>query len=316
MQQEIRFATLNVCNLALPGVRFYDGVEAYSPEDYALRVAWLAQQLDRLDADVIGLQEVFSSAALRDVLAQTRRYRDARLICAESEPDGKPAPGVALVCRRDAAGAYHRRLPGDSAFALPQREEAVTAFTRPVLQARLALAPGRALHLFVLHLKSQRPDYLDDGGPADGPGVAMAMLRSLMRRGIDAWGVRRLIEDALREEAAPVMVMGDFNDGPDAVTTQIVMAGGAGGSGCRLQHCRRLGAIGDPLRDPGYTLVHDGRHECIDHVLVSPEFDPASAEAIVEAIDVAYLNDHLSLPVPGASDHGAVLVRMRFRESP
>lgn len=315
MQQEIRFATLNVCNLALPGVRYYDGIEPYTEEEYALRIAWLAQQLDRLDADVVGLQEVFSVAALRDALARTRNYRDAWQVCEDAQqPDGKPAPGVALISRlRVIEAEYHRRLPGESGFPLPQRDEPVAGFTRPVLRARLLLTPTRSLHLFVLHLKSQRPDYIDANGGATADAVALAMLRSLMRRGIDAWGVRRLVAETVAREAAPVMVMGDFNDSADAVTTRIVMTGAADGGEGWLRHCSRLAHRRDPLRDTGYTHIHGPRHDSIDHVLVSQEFDPAAANAIAESIEVAYLNDHLCLPTPGASDHGAVLVRMRLK---
>jgi endonuclease/exonuclease/phosphatase family metal-dependent hydrolase len=322
MQQEIRFATFNVCNLALPGVRYYDGIDAYTAEEYELRVAWLAQQLDRLDADVIGLQEVFSAAALRAVLARTRRYGSAWHVCEDAEqPDGKPAPGVALISRLPLAdAAYHRHLSEAPVFSLPQRDEPVVAFTRPVLRARLLLTPTRALHLFVLHLKSQRPDYIEgnrdsngNGGGASADAVALAMLRSLMRRGIDAWGVRRLIVDTLTREAAPVMVMGDFNDSADAVTTRIAMTGAADGTGGWLRHCSRLAERRDPLRDPGYTHIHAGRHDSIDHVLVSEEFDPAAENAIAETVEVAYLNDHLSVAMPGASDHGAVLVRVRLK---
>ena len=64
MQQELRFATFNVCNLALPGVKYYEDQIPYSSEEYDAKISWIAQQLDRLDADVIGLQEIFSQAAL------------------------------------------------------------------------------------------------------------------------------------------------------------------------------------------------------------------------------------------------------------
>ena len=104
MQQEIRFATFNVLNLALPGLRFYDGIEPYTQELYDAKVAWLAQKFDQLDADVIGLQEVFSQDAVRDVLARTSRYRDAQHIGFEPEA-GKLTPSVALITRLPLAGA-------------------------------------------------------------------------------------------------------------------------------------------------------------------------------------------------------------------
>lgn len=67
MQQEIRFATFNVCNLAPPGAKLYDNLQPLTEQEYEAKAEWTAQQLDQLDADVIGFQEIFSQAALRDV---------------------------------------------------------------------------------------------------------------------------------------------------------------------------------------------------------------------------------------------------------
>ncbi|HWW68771.1 MAG TPA: endonuclease/exonuclease/phosphatase family protein, partial [Duganella sp.] len=87
MQQEIRFATFNVCNLSQPGAKLYDNLAPLTPDDYQAKVLWTAQQLDQLDADVIGLQEIFSMAALRDVLAHSRRYKEAALAGFDPAPD-------------------------------------------------------------------------------------------------------------------------------------------------------------------------------------------------------------------------------------
>ena len=73
MQQEIRFATFNVCNLAPPGVKLYDNLLPTTPEEYEAKLNWTAHQADLLDADVIGFQEIFSQATLKEVLARTRR---------------------------------------------------------------------------------------------------------------------------------------------------------------------------------------------------------------------------------------------------
>ena len=67
----LRIATLNCLNLALPGRRFYDGVEPYTPDEYIAKTQWLAAMLDRLAADVVLLQEVFHEQALSDVIRQS-----------------------------------------------------------------------------------------------------------------------------------------------------------------------------------------------------------------------------------------------------
>lgn len=317
MQQEIRFATFNVLNLARPGLRFYDGIEPYTEQQYDAKVAWLARRFDRLDADVIALQEVFSQDAVKDVLARSERYRDAIHIGYDPEP-GKLTPSVALVTRLPLAGtpAKHLDFPRGLAVPLLDIRESMTRFTRPVLQVPLQLAPDVALNVFVVHLKSKRPDYRTDDSETDAASIGAAVLRSMVRRGAEALGLRYLLTDFAAGQRLPMMVMGDFNDVADAVPTQMVLGGGRNANGYdeRLFECYRLQSRRDPLRDVGYTHVHDGNFETIDHILVSEEFHPASPHALGEVLDVAYLNDHVIFRTPDASDHGAVLVRIRLFE--
>lgn len=315
MQQEIRFATFNVLNLALPGLRFYDGIEPYTREQYEAKVAWLAQKFDQLDADVIGLQEVFSQDAVHDVLARTTRYRDAQHIGFEPEP-GKLTPSVALISRLPLAGsaAKHLELPRGLSVPLLDLGDPMKRFTRPVLQVPVRLPTGLVLNVFVVHLKSKRPDYRNGDSENDPGSIGAAVLRSMVRRGAEALGLRYLLTDYGAGQRRPLMVMGDFNDVADAVPTQLVLGGGRSLNGHdeRLFECYRLQSRRDPLRDVGYTHVHDGNFETIDHVLVSEEFNPASPHALGEVLEVAYLNDHVILRTPDASDHGAVLVRIRI----
>lgn len=313
MQQEIRFATFNVLNLALPGLRFYDGIEPYTQEQYAAKVAWLARKFDHLDADVIALQEVFSQQAVNDVLACTERYRDAHHIGFEPEP-GKLTPSVALISRLPLAGptTKYMEFPRGLSVPLPDLNPSMTRFTRPVLQVPVLIAPDLVLNVFVVHLKSKRPDYRNGDSENDPGSIGAAVLRSMIRRGAEALGLRYLLSDFTGGRRLPLMVMGDFNDVADAVPTQLVMGGGRSLNGHdeRMFECYRLQSRRDPLRDVGYTHVHDGNFETIDHVLVSEEFNPASPHALGEVLEVAYLNDHVILRTPDASDHGAVLVRI------
>ena len=114
MPKEIRFASFNVCNLALPGMKYYERMDPYTRAEYDAKTTWIARQLDLMDADVIGFQEIFSQAALKEVLAKTRLYRHA--FHAGFDPDTKAerlTPSVALVSRLPITGnplAYNHLL--------------------------------------------------------------------------------------------------------------------------------------------------------------------------------------------------------------
>jgi len=321
MQQEIRFATFNVCNLALPGTKFYEDQPPYSPAEYDAKIAWLAQQLDRLDADVIAFQEIFSQLALKQVLAKTQKYQQAHHVGFDPELQaGRLTPSVSLVSRLPLAGEAmtYPHLPRKLSVILPGVATPVTTFTRPVLRAEVMVSATLGVNIFVCHLKSKRPDYRNGGNEDDLDQLGIAVLRSLLRRSTEALGLRYLLTDYADGKRVPMIVMGDFNDVAGAVSTQLVMGIGRynrNGIDGRMFDSYVIQAQHDPLRDVGYTHMHEANFETVDHILVSEEFHPTSQFSVGEVQEVIYLNDHITLPQPQMSDHGVVLARVRLHDT-
>ncbi|HYE40881.1 MAG TPA: endonuclease/exonuclease/phosphatase family protein [Ramlibacter sp.] len=312
MQEEIRFATFNAFNLAPPGAHLYEGLAPCTQEQYEAKIAWTAHQIDALDADVIGFQEIFSQQSLSEVLARTERYRDAVHVGFDPDPRlERLTPSVALVSRLPLAGEAFAQPLFPAGVTLPDGHRDAGRFARPVLQVAVKLAPDVEADVVVVHLKSQRPDYRAGDTFDDPHSYAVGCLRSLMRRGTEAVALRVMLSDMRRETGRPSIVLGDFNDTVDAVTTSIVMGVGARPQE-RFYEANEVRTGFHGVRNVGFSTVHEGRHSTIDHVLVSPEFNPALAGAIGEVFDVAYLNDHLTLGCEGASDHGQVVARLRL----
>ena len=315
MPQEIRFATFNVYNLAPPGAKLYDNLLPLTAAEYEAKLDWTARQLDLLDADVIGFQEVFAQPVLDQVLARTRRYRAAQHAGFDADPgNGRLTPGVALVSRLPLAGPAVEYPAFPAGVTLPPGSGDGDCFARPVLHARIVL-PDRAIaEVLVVHLKSRRPDYRNGACSTEALPHALANLRSLIRRGTEAVALRVLLSGLPR--GAPRVVLGDFNDVANSVTTAIVL----GTASClpgqewaeRLFDSQQIQLRQDQLRYAGYSNIHDGHCMTIDHILVSEEFHPASPRAIGEVLDVICLNDHLLQARPEVSDHGQVVARVRL----
>ena len=315
MQQEIRFATFNVCNLAPAGAKLYDNLEPLSPAQYDAKAEWTARQIDLLDADVIGFQEIFSQAALRDVLSRTRHYRAAALAGHDAmDAAGRMLPTVALVSRLPLAGAGVAWASFPAGVSV-SADDNTCRFARAPLHVQVILPGGQLTDVVVVHLKSRRPDYRHGDGN-DAAAYALANLRSLQRRGAEAVALRVLASE-LGHSSRPRIVLGDFNDIANAVTTAIVMGAGAP---CepgmemreRLYDANAIQLRQDALRHVGYTNIHDSAYMTIDHILVSEHFHHASPRAIGVLQEVTYLNDHLLLGLPHASDHGQVLARIKL----
>ena len=124
-------ASFNVKNL-IDAEQEYYRFEEYTPEEYAWKRGWLADQLLTMNADVVCFQEIFTESALRDVIIETDElgqiandavipdrskgyarkaifrklafepYTEAGLAFAPNSFDGGPGerrPGVAILSR-------------------------------------------------------------------------------------------------------------------------------------------------------------------------------------------------------------------------
>jgi endonuclease/exonuclease/phosphatase family metal-dependent hydrolase len=299
----LRIATLNCLNLALPGRRFYPGSEPYSPDEYIAKTQWLALMVDRLGADVLLLQEIFHEQALSDVIRQTAGQGKAWQLAVPLADSANTRPRLGIVWKsgltltHDSIEAF---APG-GAVQVPETGEHAR-FSRPVLRAHLAWPgrPGLTLTLLNVHLKSRRPEYASGEDEREARAQARGQLRALLMRAAEAAALRALVVEATRDSRQPLIVAGDFNDEPHAVTTQIVADTSWKPDERQTRDTMLFNALDIEQRlgpgrgrDVAFTVLHAGEPERIDHVLVSEEFVPHSKFALGRVAGVEIYNDHL-----------------------
>lgn len=392
-------ASFNVKNLIGAEKEYYT-FQVYTPEEYAWKQDWLADQMLTLDADIVGFQEIFEEEALRDVIAKADRrgieandatvpdpskryhrkaifrklvyapYTDAALAFAPNANDsgepGQRRPGVATLSRLGFVGEPEviQTLPeplqipmaalGDDGDA---GHYTISRTSRPILKTRIPVG-GQVVTVFNCHLKSKLGEFIRPKGADFAPeavlttydpaGRALGALRAALRRMAEAWVLRREILKAL-DAGEPVMVLGDFNDGEHAVSSEII-------SGetpfknyswmlrhdakhandrykreeneqiteavdrVRLRSAEKM-FVKKSLRDMVYTTAFGGVHESIDQIYMSRHFDPTYNKALGEMEYFSVLNDHLtdgSHPEAPynklASDHGQIMAHMALKE--
>ena len=338
MAERVSVATFNVRNLVNAGVTYY-ATQKYSPAQFRNKVAWLAEQFYRMDADVVGLQEVFHAEALQEVVAA---YHD--LLAARAAPDvaarkryghvhhaanittlpNDPMPGLGLLSRRPLADAVVAEQDLSAAPITVNAAEGMTyrldRLSRPLMIARVRLTDAVTATIVNAHLKSKRPEFLDRDAPEARPENAlfveraMGTFRSLLRRAGETLALRRLVVDVMRGTTDPVIVLGDLNDDGNAVTTEIVH-GEAPFRGWPLEvkrlfwdvelynaarlHMRRS------ERDTVFTHIFNGDYGALDHIFVSQEFYYRNPARIGDVDYVQCFNDHLTdNSLPGAPKLG------------
>lgn len=355
----VRLATFNLENLNAPGVFFAGrpGDPPYSDAEYEAKLAWAAGRLDEAGAGLVAFQEVFSDDAVRDLAARAwralgpgaavlspltegRRNEAAREGGGGVEATGPhvalattlPVLGHDLVEAVPEAARLSLAVAGEdgleSAVPLPLARP-----HRPILRARVRLAEGVAATVLVAHLKSKIGELLEGEDRDDPVARAVGAARSLVLRAAEAAALRALAVEALARGDA-VLVMGDLNDGPEAVTTRIAMGDPPRRAregepppppDTSLRSVHEVARYG-PGRDAGRGAVfshgHDGRRALIDHVLVSRQLhDRHAPDRVGRVRHARVLADHLDAPPPPPgserrpptrSDHGLVVAEIEF----
>ncbi|UWQ28156.1 endonuclease/exonuclease/phosphatase family protein [Leisingera sp. M523] len=391
-------ASFNVKNLIGPEREYYR-FQSYTPEEYAWKADWMADQLLTLNADIVGFQEIFEEAPLRQVITEADRrgaeanaasipdpskryhrkaifqklaygsYAEAALAFAPNVNDtgepGKRRPGLAVLSRfgfeGDAEVIQELAQPLDIPMACLGEDDDAGFYTlrrlsRPILKVRVPVG-DLVITVFNCHLKSKLGEYITPQGADyapesvltayDAAGRALGSLRAALRRMGEAWVLRRAVLDEL-EQGRPVMVLGDFNDGEHAVSSEIISGEAPfknyawmlrhdarhGGDRYSEEEDRQIHEAIDrvrlrsaekmflkkSLRDVVYTTAFGGVHESIDQIYMSRHFDPAWSRALGEMQYYSVFNDHLtdgSHPEAPynklASDHGQIMAHMELR---
>ena len=329
--QTLQVATVNTLNLALPGQSFYPGQDPFDDQEYERKLHWLGGMVARLAADVYGFQEIWHETALKAVVARSGLHLNTVLSPgAESGALGTPRLGLATRLQVEQLESLIDFAPAEQ-VQVPELG-AYTRFERPVLHARLRTHQGTPLHVLVVHLKSKRPKYLQDaqGQPLedrDDPVVsARATLRSLLMRAAEAAALRRVVVDITSRAGRyavtggePLVLLGDMNDGPHSVTSQMIAATQAvaydrGARDVALYHAWDVATEPALKRDMAYSHVHQGWPELLDQIWVSEEFVATSKFATGDVRRVEVFNDHLQESRERwRSDHGFVRALLRLR---
>lgn len=258
----------------------------------AERASVLRPQLERLDADVLCLQEVNGQRrpgeqtrallALETLLAGSR-YADHHRVATSSSHGGVADVHNLVILSRQPIVA-HREIRHTLLSPVawrhhtaspPESDPVPVTFDRPVLLAEIELAAGRRLFVLNLHLRaplaSPIPGQKESafvwrsvGGWAEG------YFLSALKRTAQALELRLAIDELLdADPQALIAVCGDFN-AEDYETPLRLMVGAEEDTGNGLLAQRSLVVLDRSLaRDRRFSVLHHGRPQMLDHILAS-----------------------------------------------
>lgn len=272
----LRIATLNPLDLGLGRTRSLSAAD--NPADArkleALHLSAIQRMLVRMRADVLALQEVIDDEALDQVLAGTP-YAGYERTPLDPHPDVERHQ---VVLSRFPIREYHLHRQHSRLHWLPQGEgqPLEVRWSRPIVEVSLELPGIGRTRLLGVHLKSKRPSEVPGASPspsAGWPSLAAhaegATLSSLKRVG-QALELRRLVDGLFaRYRDARIVVLGDFNDTTESVPLSIIRGSYVEARNPLLWDQELYPVELSVPTEKQFTLLHDGKPQMIDHILIS-----------------------------------------------
>ncbi len=282
----MRIATFNLENL--------DDGPAINPP-LADRIRIMRPQLERINADVLCLQEVHAQegqngrtlAALDALLAGTRYANGYQIrTTATTGGDLYRLRNLVILSRLDITATTIRR-DSDAGRPIyqfvtanpPDATADPIGWERPMLHTQIDIGGKRTLHVINLHMKSKiattvAGQKIDNFTWSSVSAWAEGSFVSSMKRVGQALQVRMLIDSIMDADGddALIVVLGDFNATCDEVPVRAII-GPVEETGNPAHAARKMIPCENNIPDSArFSLYHLGRGEMIDHIIASRAF--------------------------------------------
>jgi endonuclease/exonuclease/phosphatase family metal-dependent hydrolase len=257
-----------------------------SDQVYGPKLEYLVNTIKSIGSDFVALQEILDADALQDLAAELNFQHFI------ADPDGR-GNRVAFLTRNPPV--KHQQI---DQWQLPENTiirrfnsdgniEILNQFPRPAYQITIS-HDNHEIDIITAHFKSKLLTFSGKFSTSNETLRAQTAFFALDLRAAEATTLREHVTGLL-DNGRSVVVLGDFNDGPEAATTQILYGppgsqpkgpDDADRASCAFQKSDK----GDEQRlfnvtklvpeDTRWSRKHNGQEELLDHILTSEELMP------------------------------------------
>jgi len=340
----LKVGTFNVNNLAAADFEFYPH-QSYNKSVFDQKTTWIAGQILKMKADIIGMQEVFSSEAMQSVIDKLKNKGQNYSFYLGKPVNSVHGPYVGLMVRDGFKVSNLRiidRFEQKFVFfddVIDQEIELPTcSFRRPLLIAEVELPDMQKITVVVVHLKSKRPIFYKEttGLHADKPvsffDLAKARTNSLLIRALESSEIRRLLDiELLTKPNQPLILTGDLNDHDLSVTNHSITGEPPHRRADErekretwklyLHNVQHIMARKSMFTN-FYTYIHNGFYQSLDNILVSNHLGDNNDHKSGKIKSVRFFNEHLIdesfdkiMDKAVISDHGQVVAAVQLFRS-
>ena len=321
--KELTFATANLLNFIEPPNAFYDFENIYDGEAWQEKCRWTKTQIQMLDADIVGVQEVFTIEAMRTLFAEMGYPYFASVDHPHVESDYIYSQPVVALASRYPITRIEAVTPIDSIQQGYQTP--LPTFSRKPLYVVVDVPDIGEVAVYVCHLKSQRATESHDPEHAH---PLIGRWLSSQQRGWEAVMLRLFMDQQYKRHPIPTVLMGDMNQALSSdITGLLTIESNHASERLKLQDswglfCNRQSyekhQLNETLQSINRTPTHYyfAKGNILDYILLSQEFQPHSQYSMADITEYTVLDNHLINPIferdKQASDHAFVAVTVRF----
>ncbi|MCG3668737.1 endonuclease/exonuclease/phosphatase family protein [Aliarcobacter butzleri] len=215
---KLRVGTFNLFQFCSPPFSFYTKKEKFTPEEWNEKIAWCKNQLNLMNCDIVGFQEVFSNDELKN-------------LCLEVGFKYFEVVDFAKVDKKNEKVYISTTVAIASKFPIITMEKIFTKsfkFARTPIKAIISLPNEKNLTVYVTHLKSNREnefeyiftknDTLDDKLKKVEVALKDNYSLSLKQRLNEATALYKDI----KSNKNPTILMCDLNDKEFSITIDVL----------------------------------------------------------------------------------------------
>ncbi|MEX0336489.1 endonuclease/exonuclease/phosphatase family protein [Vibrio tubiashii] len=308
----LTFATANLFNFVEPPQAFYDFENIYDREAWQEKCRWTQEKLTSLDADIVGVQEVFSIGAARMLFEELGYPHFTVVDEPHLEQDYICSQPVVAIASRYPIVSVSAVTPLTSVEEIYQVK--APDFSRKPIYATVEIPDIGEVAVYVCHLKSQRPtDSLD----AEKSHSLVGQWLSSQQRGWEAVMLRLFMEQQYNNHPIPTVLMGDMNQAISSnITGLLTQQVNEDDKPLRIRDSWQLQSSSAIESERPPTHYHFSKGNVLDYILLSQEFQPDSQYSMADVIEYTTLDAHLINPSfekdKQASDHAFVAVTVQF----
>lgn len=340
---QIRCGTFNLYQFVEPPFAWYEPHNVYSDAEWLMKKEWIKEQILKMECDVIGFQEVFSSAILKSLVEELGFIHFETVEPPVTDIDNPSVfikPVVAIASKYPIIAVNPVKVPDSITEKIPVKED--FKFSRIPIRATIHIDGSGDIVFYVSHLKSKNPAVKDlPFNPSDAlDKKILATLRarsrghviSLLQRGAEAAALYHEISETLHiHKEVPVILLGDLNDDEHSIPIEAL-----------TNRERLLNIKGDPIPDDKQKIVYDyklydafdlapnqnGQNRLpthyykklgnvLDYIFVSNALNEKNEQHVGRVSAYKVLDRHLKcddIENKIQSDHAQVVATIKFKE--